>query len=48
MRDKERGLQRLEVKIEGDIIDALDTAASELKLTRADVISLALKQWLHL
>ncbi len=47
-RDKQRGLQRLEVKIDGDIIDRLDEVAGELNLTRADVISLALKQWLHL
>ena len=48
MRDKERGLQRLEVKIEGEIIDALNDATNELGLTRADIISHALKQWLHL
>ncbi len=47
-RDKERGLQRLEVKIEADVIDYLDLACDDLGLSRADIINLALKHWLHL
>ncbi|MDO6681554.1 MULTISPECIES: LexA regulated protein [unclassified Oceanobacter] len=47
-RDKERGLQRLEVKVDADVIDCLDLACDDLGLSRADIINLALKQWLHL
>ncbi|MFK4754421.1 MULTISPECIES: LexA regulated protein [Oceanospirillaceae] len=47
-RDKERGLQRLEVKVEADVIDYLDLACDDLGLSRADIINLALKHWLHL
>lgn len=48
MRDKHAGLHRLEVKLPSDIVDALDSVSQDLGLSRADVISKALEQWLHL
>lgn len=47
-RDKLRGLHRLEIKLEEDVIRQMDKVCTELDLTRADVIELALKHWLHL
>lgn len=47
-RDKEKGLQRLEVRVDGEIIEALDETCNTLNLTRKDVVALALRQWLHL
>ncbi|MDK2776461.1 MAG: LexA regulated protein [Pseudomonadota bacterium] len=47
-RDKARGLQRLEVKLDGEVIGRLDDMCQELKLSRAEVLELALKHWLHL
>ncbi|MFT6422315.1 MAG: metal-responsive CopG/Arc/MetJ family transcriptional regulator [Thalassolituus sp.] len=48
MRDKHAGLHRLEVKLPADIVDALDDAADDLGLSRAEVINKALEQWLLL
>ncbi|MEK9710932.1 MAG: LexA regulated protein [Thalassolituus sp.] len=48
LRDKHAGLHRLEVKLPGDVVAALDEASEELGLSRAEVISKALEQWLHL
>lgn len=47
-RDKERGLQRVEVKLDGDVIDALDNSCDMLGLSRKEVITEALRQWLHI
>lgn len=47
-RDKENGLMRVEVKLEGDIIEAMDATCETLGLSRKDVISEALRQWLHI
>ena len=47
-RDKARGLARLEVKLDAGVIDRMDDVCEELGLTRAEVMELALKQWLHL
>jgi|TARA_B100000676_G_scaffold282749_1_gene308871 metal-responsive CopG/Arc/MetJ family transcriptional regulator len=48
MRDKHAGLHRLEVKLPAHVVAALDDAADELGLSRAEVITKALEQWLHL
>ncbi|QQD21562.1 LexA regulated protein [Oceanospirillaceae bacterium ASx5O] len=48
LRDKARGLHRLEVKLDGAMIDRLDEVAGQLNLSRADVIEQALRHWLHL
>ena len=47
-RDKARGLARLEVRLDAGVIDRMDDVCEELGLTRAEVMELALKQWLHL
>ncbi|KZZ47219.1 MAG: LexA regulated protein [Saccharospirillaceae bacterium] len=47
-RDKAAGMHRLEVKVDGDVVRRLDDVRDELNLTRAEVIELALKQWLHI
>lgn len=47
-RDKEKGLHRLEVKLESAIVQRLDEVAEQLNMSRADVIERALKQWLHI
>ncbi|MCA6061135.1 MULTISPECIES: LexA regulated protein [Thalassolituus] len=47
-RDKERGLHRLEVKLDAQVVGRLDEVCAELNLARADVLELALKHWLHL
>ena len=47
-RDKERGLHRLEVKLDAQVVERLDEVCAELNLARADVLELALKHWLHL
>ena len=48
IRDKHAGLHRLEVKLPGDVIDRLDEVADDLGMSRADVVTQALRQWLHL
>ncbi|UZK03574.1 LexA regulated protein [Venatoribacter cucullus] len=48
LRDKARGLHRLEVKLDSAMIDRLDEVAGQLNLSRADVIEQALRHWLHL
>lgn len=48
MRDKERGLHRVEIRLERSLVDTLDEAANKLGLSRAEVIEQALKNWLHL
>lgn len=47
MRDKHQGFHRLEVKMSSQILETLDDACEDLKLSRAEVVELALKQWLH-
>lgn len=47
-RDRAKGLSRLEVKVDHEVIQHLDEACEQMELTRAEVINLALKQWLHL
>ena len=47
-RDKLRGLARLEIKLDADVIQQLDLVCDDLQLSRADVVELALRQWLHL
>lgn len=48
LRDKHAGLHRLEVKLPADVVAALDEAGEELGMSRAEVITKALEQWLHL
>lgn len=48
MRDKHAGLHRLEVKLPAEVVQSLDEVSDELRLSRAEIIDLALKQWLHL
>lgn len=48
LRDKHAGLHRLEVKLPGDVVAALDEAAEDLGISRAEVINQALAQWLHI
>ncbi|QQD24239.1 LexA regulated protein [Venatoribacter cucullus] len=48
LRDKARGLHRLEVKLDSAMIERLDDVADQLNLSRADVIEQALRHWLHL
>ena len=48
LRDKARGLHRLEVKLDNAMIERLDEVAGQLNLSRADVIEQALRHWLHL
>ncbi len=48
LRDKHAGLHRLEVKLPAHVVAALDGAADELGLSRAEVITKALEQWLHI
>lgn len=47
-RDREQGLQRLEVKVEAAIIERLDEVCADLGLNRTEAVSIALKHWLHL
>ncbi|WP_430462600.1 LexA regulated protein [Thalassolituus sp. LLYu03] len=47
-RDRLNGLQRLEIKLEEEVVKHLDKVCDDLELSRADVVELALKQWLHL
>ncbi len=47
-RDKERGVQRLEVRVEQYVVQQLDEHCQQLGLNRAQIMELALKQWLHL
>ncbi|MFL0806965.1 MAG: LexA regulated protein [Oceanobacter sp.] len=47
-RDRERGLQRVEVKLEEEMIEALDCSCDMLGLSRKEVITEALRQWLHI
>lgn len=47
-RDKQRGVQRLEIRLEQTIVQQLDKSCEQLGLNRAQVLELALKQWLHL
>ena len=48
LRDKHAGLHRLEVKLPANVVAALDEAGEELGMSRAEVITKALEQWLHL
>lgn len=47
-RDRQRGLQRLEVKLESEVVERLDDVCDDLNLSRAEVLELALRHWLHL
>jgi len=47
-RDKAAGLQRLEIKLDGEMITHMDKICDDLGLSRADVVEMALRQWLHL
>lgn len=47
-RDKHKGLHRLEIKLPTEIVAAMDDAADDLGISRADIIDHAIKQWLHL
>ncbi|MAK90659.1 MAG: LexA regulated protein [Oceanospirillaceae bacterium] len=47
-RDKAKGLARLEIKLSANVIDQMDIVGKELGLSRAEIMELALKQWLHL
>ena len=48
LRDKQKGMHRLEVRIDGDVVQELDDACDRLDMTRAEIIERALKQWLHM
>ncbi|MFC3679836.1 LexA regulated protein [Bacterioplanoides pacificum] len=48
MRDKANDMRRLEVRIEGRVVDGLDDACELLNMSRAEIMELALKQWLHI
>ena len=48
LRDKNKGMHRLEVKLTAEVVEALDIAADELGISRADIIDQAVKQWLHI
>ncbi|MGB1091958.1 MAG: LexA regulated protein [Oceanobacter sp.] len=48
LRDRQKGLSRLEVKLDSEVIAQLDQACESMELSRAEVVNLALRQWLHL
>ena len=48
LRDKAKGMHRLEVKIDSQVVQGLDEVCDNLNLSRAEVIEQALKQWLHI
>jgi len=48
MRDKAKGMHRLEVKVDGQVVEELDEVCDNLNLSRAEVIERALRQWLHI
>jgi hypothetical protein len=41
-RDKHKGMRRVEVKLNTDVVDALDSLAAEMGLSRAEVIEAGL------
>jgi hypothetical protein len=41
-RDKHRGMRRVEVKLNNDVVEALDTLAAEMEMSRAEVIEAGL------
>ncbi len=45
-RDKEKGLRRVELKLESELLDRLNELAREQALSRAELIQLLLKQQL--
>lgn len=47
-RDKAQGIQRVEVRLEGRVVEKLDKVCDQLNLSRTEVMECALKQWLHL
>jgi len=46
LRDKRKGLQRLEVKLDEEVVNQLDQTCEQLGMSRAELIEKALKQWL--
>ena len=46
MRDKGKGMRRMEVKMPTELVEALDDLAKDRECTRAEVVELCVKQWL--
>ena len=46
LRDKKKGLRRLEVKMSEELIQRLDEYAAEQKCTRAEVVEMSVEDWL--
>ena len=47
VRDKEKGLRRLEVKMPQDLIELLDEYAASQDCTRAEVVEMSVSDWLE-
>lgn len=45
LRDKDKGMRRMEVKMPTDLIEMLDRFAKSSDCTRAEVVELCIKQW---
>jgi|MDSY01.2.fsa_nt_gb Ribbon-helix-helix protein, copG family len=45
-RDKHKGMRRVEVKLNADVVDVLDNLATEMGLSRAEVIESGLMRML--
>lgn len=47
VRDKEKGLKRLEVKMSEELIKQLDRYAASQDCTRAEVVEMSVSDWLQ-
>ncbi len=45
LRDKDKGMRRMEVKMPQELVDKLDAYASHHGCTRTDVVEQGLSQW---
>ncbi len=48
LRDKDKGMRRMEVKMPQELVDKLDAYANSHGCTRTDVVELGLSQWFAL
>ena len=46
LRDKDKGMRRMEVKMPKELVDHLDDYAKDRQCTRAELVELCIQQWL--